>query len=214
MITDLLLIRSINGSLSTCAGVQREVRPEASNHKPMHSMRFGLGDETSAGEHALQHNQDTDPGQGRAFDERLSEPETKESLDSPATVWLFVYGTLKPGERLHSLIERFVKSKQPAKIFGKLADLGGAYPGLMFGLGHVKGVLLELDAAALEITDRIEGVDHGLFRRKRTLSATKDGVQWCITYEFARQDVEASSSLITAVEDGVPVFEWHGLQGK
>ncbi len=213
MIPELLQLRSINESLLGCAGVPRGGVVEGSNHKPMHSMRFELGDVTSAGEHALQHNQDTDPGHGRVFDERLPQSETNGSLTSPTTVWLFVYGTLKPGERLHSLIERYVKSRQPAKIVGKLVDLG-SYPGLLFGLGIVHGVILELNPAGLEVTDRIEGVDQGLFRRKRTLSAIKDGVQWCMTYEFARQDVVPSSSLITAEEDGVPVFEWHGQQTK
>lgn len=196
-------------SLFQCAGVPRRGLVEASNHKPMHSRRFGLGDETSAGKPALQCGRHTDPGQGRAFDERLSPVQKTGSLASPTTVWLFVYGTLKPGERLHSLIGRYVKSHQPAKIIAKLADLG-AYPGLVFGFGYVKGFLLEVEEAALEITDRIEGVDVGLYRRKRTLSATRDSVKWCLTYEYAREKIEASESLVTAEERGVPVYEWHG----
>lgn len=152
----------------------------------------------------------TDPGALNKTMGKKSLPVEVGSQGPLGMARLFTYGTLKPGESRYPLIARFVKSHQPAHIIAKLADLG-AYPALVFGFGYVKGFLLELDdEAVFEITDRIEAVDAGLFRRKRTLSATENSVFWCLTYEYAREKIEASESLVTSEENGVPIFEWHG----
>ncbi len=80
----------------------------------------------------------------------------------------------------------------PARIAGRLFDLG-AYPGAVpGGDGEVHGELLQLpDAAALAGLDRYEGVDpvqpgRGLYRRIRTRARAEDGLAHpCFAYVLA-----------------------------
>ena len=75
---------------------------------------------------------------------------------SEIVINLFVYGTLMPGESNYRQIEHLVIDHIPGVIDGVLVDLG-AFPALIPGEGHVRGILLRLNERALEITDRIEG---------------------------------------------------------
>ncbi len=102
---------------------------------------------------------------------------------------LFAYGTLMPECANHRQIQRHVRHAGPGSIEGILVDLG-AFPALLPGVGVVKGVLLEIDAEALAITDRIEGYaadrECCLYVRKRVevhLDSGRTTTAW--TYEFA-----------------------------
>ena len=56
---------------------------------------------------------------------------------------LFVYGTLKPGERAFaSLCQPFVRATQPAQVRGRLYHLPLGYPAMTLELGWVQGVWL------------------------------------------------------------------------
>jgi len=126
---------------------------------------------------------------------------------------LFVYGTLMPDYPNYRQIEDLVIDHKPGMIEGVLVDLG-AYPALIEGEGRVKGVVFEMDADALEITDRIEGFhpnrDRCLYLRQKTvvMLETKEQVTaW--TYLFANPDAIADCPQLVVDEiDGTPVFAW------
>ena len=126
---------------------------------------------------------------------------------------LFVYGTWMPGESNYRQIEDFVIDHKPGTIDGVLVDLG-AYPALVPGDGHVRGVMLRMHREALEITDRIEGYhpdrDRCLYVRKEVVVQLEDGqesVAW--TYFFANtEEIVDRPRLIVGDSDGVPVHAW------
>jgi len=129
------------------------------------------------------------------------------------TTNLFVYGTLMFGGSNYRQIESFVVDYKPGTIDGVLVDLG-AYPALIEGEGIVKGIVLEIDADAIEITDRIEGFQpdrsHSLYLRQQIivqLETKEKRTAW--TYLFANPDVIANSSRLVVDEiDGTPIFAW------
>lgn len=129
------------------------------------------------------------------------------------TVRLFVYGTLMPGFDNHRRIADYVRSARPGIIQGILIDLG-AFPALIHGEGRVEGVLLELDAAALRITDFIEGFhpDEGrsLYIREMIQIDLDDGTtEEAWTYLFANPaQIADRPRLIVGEVDGVPIYRW------
>src|SRR6476646_423750 len=100
---------------------------------------------------------------------------------------LFVYGTLRPPlsdtpaevVRYFPMIAAHVLANQSAQIEGaELYDLG-AYPAATPGQGTLHGDLLQVEAAALSITDRIEG--HPTFFRRASVmvqTATEPTEAW------------------------------------
>lgn len=85
---------------------------------------------------------------------------------------------------------------------------------MVSGRGIVRGVLLEIDEAALAVTDRIEGFRLGhrdcLYLR-REVSVQLDGGEevaaW--TYEYANPEGLAECPrLVVDYEDDLPVHEW------
>jgi len=86
--------------------------------------------------------------------------------------YLFVYGTLRPpredtpseDSRYYPAIADYIRAHQPATLANAaLYDLG-AYPAATPSDGVIQGDLLRVDAAALPITDRIEG--HPVYYRR------------------------------------------------
>jgi gamma-glutamylcyclotransferase (GGCT)/AIG2-like uncharacterized protein YtfP len=74
-------------------------------------------------------------------------------------IYVFVYGTLKPGECNY---ERYCGAygaiATPARVQGRLYDLGVGYPAMTLEDGWVQGYRLEFaDAAALDHLDQLEG---------------------------------------------------------
>ena len=126
---------------------------------------------------------------------------------------LFVYGTLMPEGGNYWQIQDHVLVARPGTLDGVLVDLG-AFPALIPGHGIVRGVLLNVDRAALKITDRIEGYspdrDHCLYLRKEVTVVTESGENvpaW--TYVFADPDSIADHPrLIVGRNDGKPVGAW------
>ena len=126
---------------------------------------------------------------------------------------LFVYGTLMPGGSNHDQIEDHVQVAKPGTVEGILVDLG-AFPALVPGAGIVKGVLLEINPAALETADRIEGYhpdrDRCLYLREEVIVRFEDGqeaVAW--TYLFANpSSIADCPRLVVGVSDGMPIFAW------
>lgn len=105
---------------------------------------------------------------------------------------VFVYGLLKPGQRLHHVAEPFVTRTSPARASGRLYDAGRAgsagLPAARFDEdGEVRGHVLWLDASrldeALRVLDDIE--DEGTeYRRVVVEVATADGALRAFAYEY------------------------------
>ena len=96
--------------------------------------------------------------------------------------YLFVYGTLRPPKpntppedaRYYPAIAELIRSHQPATLAGAaLYDLG-AYPAATPGDGVIQGDLLQVEATALPIADRIEG-HPTFFRRAAVTVASAQG---------------------------------------
>ena len=132
---------------------------------------------------------------------------------SEIAINLFAYGTLMPGESNYRQIEDLVINHKPGTIDGVLVDLG-AYPALLPGEGFVNGIMLQMDAPALEITDRIEGYhpdrDRCLYVREEVVVRFEDGqeaVAW--TYVFANSaSVTDCLRLVVGELNGVQLHAW------
>lgn len=101
--------------------------------------------------------------------------------------FLFVYGTLRPGDVRWPLLERYVDDDgiddtAPGRVF----DTGLDYPAAIFdGDGQIRGRLYRLNAARLEeglaVLDEEEDTVAGLYRRVRI--TTGSGVEaWAYAY--------------------------------
>ena len=81
---------------------------------------------------------------------------------------LFVYGLLKEKNMQYRLFNRVIK-QQPHMIAGYgISDtlVSGIYKTIEFDSDeYTEGVLLHLEDHELDITDRFEGVSHGLYKR-------------------------------------------------
>lgn len=105
-----------------------------------------------------------------------------------AVEMLFVYGTLKPGQRNYPPIAEHVRAIQTATIPGALVDRGRS-PGLIEEEGMIEGVLLSITAAGLAISDEIEdyrpGQKDSLYIRRRATATLDNGdTAPCWTYYF------------------------------
>lgn len=79
---------------------------------------------------------------------------------------VFVYGTLKPGERSHQICASGVVAARPAIADGHLYALPFGYPVMTIGTGTVQGVILSFaDAGILDVLDAYEQQDPEVFRR-------------------------------------------------
>jgi len=114
---------------------------------------------------------------------------------------LFVYGTLQDGGRLDALIGNATRWRVLARgtTAGALYDVG-RYPAMIRvvteqgarrrsprAADRVPGLVIELaePAAALRVLDKYEGVDDGVYARRRCRVLTADGVTttaWVYVY--------------------------------
>jgi gamma-glutamylcyclotransferase (GGCT)/AIG2-like uncharacterized protein YtfP len=99
---------------------------------------------------------------------------------------VFVYGLLKPGQRLHHIAAPFVEHTAQATTRGRLYDAG--VPAARFDEdGVVEGYVFRLDEArlddALRILDDLE--DEGTEYRRVTVDvSTDDGAVRAFAYEY------------------------------
>jgi gamma-glutamylcyclotransferase (GGCT)/AIG2-like uncharacterized protein YtfP len=104
---------------------------------------------------------------------------------------VFVYGTLRTGERNHHLVERFVRGARPARLAGHALWTCDAYPGARRHAGGVvEGELLEVErpAEALVVLDALEEVPT-LYERVRATVEAGDGPVEAWTYLLALRDL-------------------------
>lgn len=102
---------------------------------------------------------------------------------------LFVYGTLRPGERYWSRVADLVDAVGEATCAGSVVHTRHGWPAATLGgADRVAGVLLRpRDAAAarelVRITDEIEGAP-SLFRRRAALVEHAGEDRWAMVYEW------------------------------
>ena len=102
---------------------------------------------------------------------------------------MFVYGLLKPGLRLHHVVEPFVTRSMPARVNGRLYDAG--VPAARFDEeGEIEGFVVWLDEArldeALKVLDDLE--DEGIDYRRIVVSAdTVGGAVDAFAYEYLKE---------------------------
>jgi gamma-glutamylcyclotransferase (GGCT)/AIG2-like uncharacterized protein YtfP len=117
---------------------------------------------------------------------------------------VFVYGLLKPGQRLHHVAEPYVERVEPARTTGRLYDAG--VPAARFDeAGEIEGYVLWLDPEkldeALRVLDSLEdeGVD---YRRVAIDVLSAGGPVTAYAYEY-----------LLAL-DGAPYVGpvWHGVE--
>lgn len=113
---------------------------------------------------------------------------------------VFVYGTLKPGERNHQLYCAQAVSVQEAIAYGKLYDLPMGYPAAIFPeTSLVRGYLLTfIDATILQSLDELEDYypyqpnSQNLYQRHQIevydLSKKSLGKVW--TYSMNQQQID------------------------
>jgi Uncharacterized conserved protein len=100
---------------------------------------------------------------------------------------LFVYGTLRRGERYHGLIEKARCLSFLAQVAGSMVDTGEGYPAMMRGEGNVCGEIYEIDEDALKRVDDLEdyygpGDSRNLYERVETVAYTDRGEMTVLTY--------------------------------
>uniref|UniRef100_A0A7C2FUI4 Gamma-glutamylcyclotransferase family protein n=3 Tax=Thermus islandicus TaxID=540988 RepID=A0A7C2FUI4_9DEIN len=122
---------------------------------------------------------------------------------------VFVYGTLKRGQRNHSLVAPYLQRVLPGSVAGfRLYHLGAgghrpyAYPAMVPGEGRVYGEVLFLRPQALPLLDALEeeGVE---YRRVRVRVETPEGRLSAWTYLYLG-DLEAALPLPEGVWEGYP----------
>jgi len=112
---------------------------------------------------------------------------------------VFVYGTLKPGERAYrDYCEPYVIQTQPARMRGELFHLPQGYPAMTSGDRWIAGTLLVLaDAQAIVRIDEFEDYDPtrsatlNLYQRleRPVFSATREPLGTAWVYLMAPQRV-------------------------
>ncbi len=114
--------------------------------------------------------------------------------------YLFVYGTLARGQRLHRYLKKIpgVRFRGEGKIQGELYVLPGEdYPGAILSSDRSLFVLGELyeipePSAAFRLLDKVEGCDEGLFRRRlvEVIAAGNRTKAWTYLYAQPLQDAK------------------------
>ena len=90
----------------------------------------------------------------------------------PDAELIFVYGTLMKGYALHPVLARAARFVEQGKVRGRLVDLG-RYPGLVTGVGQVKGEVYRIEEPELlPVLDREEGYN---FQRRRAIVTLASG---------------------------------------
>jgi len=126
---------------------------------------------------------------------------------------LFVYGTLKPGERNYPTVAEHIRAVQPATIGGILIDRGSS-PGLVEGPGIVQGVLLSITSAGLEIADKIEAYHPGsadslYLRRPVTATLDNGSPAPCWTYYFGDpQSITDRPHCVASRDAETVIYAW------
>lgn len=109
---------------------------------------------------------------------------------------VFVYGTLRAGQRARRMLDGYVRTSQPAHCTGTLYAFASGYPGVVLdGDTRIVGELLELDDldAALPLLDAYEGED---FTRILCDVEGGSGIERAWIYVLADAGAAAEATLV------------------
>ncbi len=96
-------------------------------------------------------------------------------MDMNGTVNVFVYGTLMKGEHNHYFLsEAEYMGEYKTEARWGLLNIG-SFPGLVPHVMEVEGEVYKVSKATLNALDRLEGVAHGLYRRRDIVVFDDDG---------------------------------------
>ena len=121
-----------------------------------------------------------------------------------SSTFLFVYGTLRPpipgSEKILSFnypkILPFLRGEVDAVLEGAdLYDLG-SFPAAIPGTNRLKGVVLELDPAAFDVLDPLEG-HPDLYYREEVVVETAKGARTAWIY-WAPEDLAHTGTLLVS----------------
>jgi gamma-glutamylcyclotransferase (GGCT)/AIG2-like uncharacterized protein YtfP len=100
---------------------------------------------------------------------------------------LFTYGTLMKDYALHHVLARGARFVERGKVRGRLLDLG-SYPGMVTGVGQVKGEVYRLeDPELLPVLDAEEGYNFERTRVVATLASGRHARVWVYRYRGPRE---------------------------
>ncbi len=111
---------------------------------------------------------------------------------------LFVYGTLRTGQRARRLVEEFVRSVEPGTCAGSMYDFPAGYPGIVLdGMMQIVGEIVHLAdlPAALPLLDAYEGDE---FTRVLTEVEGPAGKCWCWVYVLADPELTEDGTLVAS----------------
>lgn len=119
---------------------------------------------------------------------------------------LFVYGTLRSGERQAGLLGD--RRRRPARVRGRLYRLDAGYPALVAADGGwVEGELIDdVDDRLLGLLDHYEGVAEGLFRRERVTVTL--GLRTERAWTYVMSHPERRGGVL------IPSGRWHNLRRR
>jgi gamma-glutamylcyclotransferase (GGCT)/AIG2-like uncharacterized protein YtfP len=104
---------------------------------------------------------------------------------------IFVYGTLMQGYGLHHVLARGARFLEAGKVRGRLVDLGD-YPGMVTGVGQVKGEVYRIeDPELLPVLDAEEGYNFERSRVIATLASGRHARVWIYRYRGPREHAVA-----------------------
>ena len=90
------------------------------------------------------------------------------------------------GYDLHRVLARGARFLEPGKVRGRLVDLG-RYPGMVTGVGQVKGEVYRIeDPELLPVLDREEGYNFERSRVSATLASGRHARVWIYRYRGPR----------------------------
>ena len=105
----------------------------------------------------------------------------------PEVELIFVYGTLMKDYELHHVLARGARLVDRGKVRGRLLNLG-AYPGMVTGVGQVKGEVYRLDdPELLPVLDAEEGYNFERSRVVATLANGRHARVWVYRYRGPRE---------------------------
>ncbi|MBC7972482.1 MAG: gamma-glutamylcyclotransferase [Verrucomicrobia bacterium] len=136
---------------------------------------------------------------------------------------VFVYGTLKPGEKNYAVCAGSVVKSQPATAEGCLYALPFGYPAMTLEAGVVHGVILSFtDITILEVLDEFERhdpIEFHCYVPHESLEQNEYDRQEITVYDQSRRFLSRAWSYIMTSEqvqqlDGIllPDGQWHPLQ--
>jgi gamma-glutamylcyclotransferase (GGCT)/AIG2-like uncharacterized protein YtfP len=99
---------------------------------------------------------------------------------------------------------------EAATIEGVLVDMGSSFPALVPGSGIVQGEIVAVLPKALKNADRLEGIAHRFYERRRVIAWLDCGaVLWTWAYFYSNPAKIADyPRLVIDHDNGIDIYAW------